>query len=142
MAIPREDDIHSALRLVAFYTTSVTDGKSPVRTGDLKSFLSKRLPVHMVPAEYVQLDRHPRTATGKIDRLRLRSEPVPTAPVDESTAQATQSREGDSAGNMETGPRQRRHPGDRQLLCGRRRLDTEYRGYFASQKTRSNSQSS
>jgi len=37
----------------------------------MRSFLREQLPEHMVPAEYIILDRLPRTPQGKIDRNRL-----------------------------------------------------------------------
>jgi acyl carrier protein len=39
--------------------------------GELRSFISARLPAAMVPAHFVMLDRLPRTASGKINRLAL-----------------------------------------------------------------------
>jgi acyl carrier protein len=37
----------------------------------LRSFISARLPAAMIPAHFVNLERLPRTATGKLNRLAL-----------------------------------------------------------------------
>jgi acyl carrier protein len=52
--------------LVAYVTCvdAITDG-------DLKEFLLQWLPVYMVPAVYVFVDRMPLTPSGKIDRAAL-----------------------------------------------------------------------
>jgi len=44
--------------------------------GDLKSYLSERLPEYMMPAAIVELRQLPRTASGKVDRKGL-PEPAP-----------------------------------------------------------------
>ena len=55
-------------RLVAYVVPeAVRDGLVP----DLRSFLSDRLPDHMVPATFVPLDAFPLTPQGKLDRLAL-----------------------------------------------------------------------
>ena len=64
-------------RLVAYYSPStlhaLPDPES--RSSDLRTFLSKRLPKHMVPAAYVLLESFPLTPNGKLDRKAL---PAPT----------------------------------------------------------------
>jgi non-ribosomal peptide synthase protein (TIGR01720 family) len=47
----------------------------------------------MVPAEYVSLDRLPRTATGKIDRVKLRTELAPETRFDSRADRAPASEE-------------------------------------------------
>ncbi len=57
----------------------VTDGVSPeIGTSDveIRDFLSAYLPLHMIPACYVQLDQLPLTPNGKVDRQAL---PIPEA---------------------------------------------------------------
>ena len=47
----------------------VTD--SEISIGDLRSFLSKKLPDYMIPSAFVRLDALPLTANGKVDRKAL-----------------------------------------------------------------------
>lgn len=54
-------------RLIAYL---VTTGRPPT-TRDLKTQLRDKLPPHMIPEQFVQLDRLPRTTTGKVDRKAL-----------------------------------------------------------------------
>ncbi|MFD6157239.1 amino acid adenylation domain-containing protein, partial [Nocardia sp. NPDC060255] len=42
-----------------------------VAVDELRAFLTQRLPDHMIPVAFVILDRLPRTATGKLDRVAL-----------------------------------------------------------------------
>jgi acyl carrier protein len=53
-----------------------TDGKAP-STRDIRAFLREKLPEFMVPTVVMMLDDFPRTASGKVDRLRL-PKPVST----------------------------------------------------------------
>jgi amino acid adenylation domain-containing protein len=46
---------------------------TPLSVGELRSYLSRRLPVYMLPAHYVALEVFPLTPNGKIDRKRLPS---------------------------------------------------------------------
>ncbi|GAA0947376.1 amino acid adenylation domain-containing protein [Actinocorallia libanotica] len=62
-------------RLVAYVVPGA--GES-VDTADLRRFLGERLPVHMVPAVFHELDVLPLTANGKLDRNAL---PEPVAQV-------------------------------------------------------------
>jgi amino acid adenylation domain-containing protein len=63
-------------RLVAY----VVDGKG-VETEALRSYLSGKLPPHMVPSGFVVLESLPLMANGKVDRLALaRLEPGPAGP--------------------------------------------------------------
>jgi amino acid adenylation domain-containing protein len=60
-------------RLVA-YVVPTTD-MTP-KPGDLRSYMGSYLPSHMLPSAFVQLDRLPLSAHGKLDRAAL---PQPTA---------------------------------------------------------------
>jgi amino acid adenylation domain-containing protein len=51
-------------RLVAFV---VSDGGAPAGTAELRDHLAAELPDHMIPAEYVTVDRFPLTSNGKVD---------------------------------------------------------------------------
>jgi surfactin family lipopeptide synthetase C len=42
-------------------------------TGELKSFLSRKLPAHMIPSDFVLLEALPLTPNGKVDRRALRA---------------------------------------------------------------------
>ena len=44
----------------------------PPATAELRDFLSKRLPPHMIPADCTMLDELPTNANGKVDRKLLR----------------------------------------------------------------------
>jgi amino acid adenylation domain-containing protein len=55
-------------RLVAYV---VFAGKASMTPAGLRVFLKKRLPDHMVPAIFVELERLPLTPNGKVDRLAL-----------------------------------------------------------------------
>jgi amino acid adenylation domain-containing protein len=63
-------------RLVAYYTRAQkrNRGKRVVGPGVLRIYLAGRLPEHMVPAAYVQMELLPFTPNGKLDRKAL---PVP-----------------------------------------------------------------
>ena len=60
-------------RLVAYCTTSITDGETPT-PGQLREHLKTSLPDYMVPSAFVVLERFPLTPNGKVDRRAL---PVP-----------------------------------------------------------------
>ncbi len=55
-------------RLVAYL---VLDGSAPIDADALRTHAADRLPEHMVPAAYVQIERVPRTANDKVDRAAL-----------------------------------------------------------------------
>jgi amino acid adenylation domain-containing protein len=59
-------------RLVAYIVSSSNSAPEP---SDLRKFLEGYLPIHMVPATFVQLERLPLSAHGKLDRSAL---PQPT----------------------------------------------------------------
>jgi amino acid adenylation domain-containing protein len=55
--------------LCCFYVTNSV----PVTPAEIKAFLASRLPEHLVPAEYGELDILPLTLNGKLDREALRN---------------------------------------------------------------------
>lgn len=57
-------------RLVAYV---VSNDRTRRFNGELGEFLQEKLPRHMVPQVYVQLDQLPLTVNGKVDRVALRS---------------------------------------------------------------------
>ncbi|MGH9775269.1 MAG: non-ribosomal peptide synthetase [Candidatus Acidiferrales bacterium] len=56
------------VRLVAYWTAAHTPAPP---ASDLRNALLKKLPVHMVPSAFVQLDSIPVTPSGKVDRKLL-----------------------------------------------------------------------
>ncbi|MEN5057171.1 amino acid adenylation domain-containing protein [Sphingobacterium kitahiroshimense] len=80
MALNEHDKIKSAIvtvktnsegekELVAYMI--LQEGK--LETSEIRSYLSKILPVYMLPAYFVQLDEFPITSSGKVDRKNLPS---------------------------------------------------------------------
>jgi aspartate racemase len=69
-AVVVQNDRTENKRLVAY----VVSRNGRVATGDLREFLSQKLPDYMVPAIFVALDSLPLTANGKVDRNAL---PIP-----------------------------------------------------------------
>ncbi|MDW6002057.1 amino acid adenylation domain-containing protein [Vibrio mangrovi] len=61
------DDGSASKRLVAYFTRQ----ERSVTAAELKSRLAERLPDYMVPVAYVELDKMPLTANGKVDRKAL-----------------------------------------------------------------------
>jgi amino acid adenylation domain-containing protein len=72
VVIARED-APGEKRLVAYYSSSTlhTFSDPESRPSDLRSFLSRCLPEHMVPAAYVLLESFPLTPNGKLDHKAL-----------------------------------------------------------------------
>jgi amino acid adenylation domain-containing protein len=65
-----QDDARGEVRLVACIVAA--DGRQPSARA-LRDFLKTRLPVYMVPAGFIILDRLPLTTHGKVDRPALAS---------------------------------------------------------------------
>ena len=59
-------EIKQEKTLVAYYVSKATLNKSKIR-----EYLGEKLPEHMVPSFYIQLDSFPLTANGKLDRKGL-----------------------------------------------------------------------
>ena len=75
VAVTAQDDPDRGRRLVAHV---VPRGGEPMPgPAEVRSFLSDRLPDHMVPAVVVALDRLPLTIGGKVDRRALVAAPLP-----------------------------------------------------------------
>lgn len=61
-------DASSSLRLVGYV---VANGRSPLEMRALREHVARQLPEYMAPAAFVQLDRLPLNANGKLDRKAL-----------------------------------------------------------------------
>ena len=66
VVVTRADD-RAGTRLIAYF---VSNGSSP-HAGELRSFLSARLPEYSIPSVFVQMDALPLSANGKVNRLAL-----------------------------------------------------------------------
>jgi len=67
-AVTCHDDPAGGARLAAYFTRSPQAACNP---SELRAFLKRRLPEHMVPAFLVEIDALPKTPNGKVDRGRL-----------------------------------------------------------------------
>jgi amino acid adenylation domain-containing protein len=61
--VPRRKEVHSS--------NGQRDETTPLSMNDLRGFLKARLPEHMVPSFFVELDALPLTPSGKINRKAL-----------------------------------------------------------------------
>ena len=77
-AVVARPDLHGENQLVAYF---VPAAESALRSSELRSFLSDKLPDYMLPAAYVALVHMPMTANGKLDRRAL---PAPDLSEDEN----------------------------------------------------------
>ncbi len=76
-AVIARADVPGEKRLVAYYTAA--DANKPSGgAAEFRAFLTRKLPDYMVPAAYVQMERMPLTANGKLDRKAL---PMPEGNV-------------------------------------------------------------
>ncbi|MEU4626609.1 non-ribosomal peptide synthase/polyketide synthase [Actinoplanes sp. NPDC023801] len=73
-------------RLVAYLVTTGTDAPGPEQ---LRSWLKRTLPDHMVPAIFMVLDRLPLTTSGKVDRRALPQPRLSDEPTTGHTAPRT-----------------------------------------------------
>jgi amino acid adenylation domain-containing protein len=72
VAVIAQEDSAGEKRLVAFYTCANTNAQhETLEAGTLRGYLAAQLPGHMIPAAFVQLERLPLTANGKLDRYAL-----------------------------------------------------------------------
>ena len=69
VVVAREDEPGDK-RLVAYYTVSGAQEES-TGAGELRGWLSEKLPEYMVPAAYVRMEAMPLTPNGKLDRKAL-----------------------------------------------------------------------
>ena len=65
-------------RLVAYVVPAQGTAREDLSAADLKAFLGRELPEHMVPADYVTLEALPTLPNGKLDLAAL---PAPTDPA-------------------------------------------------------------
>ncbi len=88
------EDAPGEKRLTAYL---VTRDDQPLEMSELRSFLKRKLPEHMIPTSFVLLDELPLTSSGKVDRralpapdqARLETEEmfvVPRTPIEEALA--------------------------------------------------------
>jgi amino acid adenylation domain-containing protein len=67
--VTRQDD-RAGTRLIAYFVSNGSP-ESSFRTGELRSFLSDRLPEYAIPSVFVQMGALPVSANGKVNRLAL-----------------------------------------------------------------------
>lgn len=72
------DDPSGQTRLVAYY---VTKGEDHLPTLDLQLHLRAMLPVYMIPASFVRLERFPLTPNGKLDQRALPEPGIESEPI-------------------------------------------------------------
>ncbi len=70
-AVVVREDAPGDRRLVAYYVAKEGEAREMGGAGELRRYLSARLPVYMVPAAFVQLEALPLNANGKVDRRAL-----------------------------------------------------------------------
>ena len=80
-------DDANRLRLVAYLTSP---GGRDGLAESVRATMMRLLPNHMVPTDYVILDRLPHTPSGKVDRRLLANRPLPAAAADRHDAPASE----------------------------------------------------
>ena len=80
-AVQLREDRPGDKRLVAYFVAPKS-AMSP-SAAELRRFLERRLPEHMLPARYVALNALPRTVNGKLDRQQL---PAPESIINDQEA--------------------------------------------------------
>ena len=78
------EDVPGDKRLVCYYT----GGTAALTEASLRELAGRRLPEYMVPSRWIELERMPLTAAGKIDRAALPA-PDPAATITEFIPPAT-----------------------------------------------------
>ena len=86
-------DASGSKRLVAYVIAKPDmqgQGESSLASSQLRQFLQERLPIYMVPAQFILLEEFPLTPNGKVDRQRLPSPQMVAGSVaTEGTAPST-----------------------------------------------------
>lgn len=85
-AVIVREDSSADKRIVAYF---IGTASQMAATADLRSFLSEKLPAFMLPSAFVQLDKLPLTAGGKIDRAALPAPEEMKRPVEGFVAAST-----------------------------------------------------
>jgi amino acid adenylation domain-containing protein len=75
VAVVARDDGQGGKRLVAYFTPS---GHGPGSVEELREYLKRLLPEHMIPSAFIAMTRFPVTANGKLDKRAL-PDPAPDA---------------------------------------------------------------
>jgi benzoate-CoA ligase len=72
-AVIGRQDTDGLTRTVAYVVLKNSDAKAPALEGELKEFVKSRLAPHKYPREILFVSELPKTATGKIQRFKLRA---------------------------------------------------------------------
>ncbi|MWV45523.1 amino acid adenylation domain-containing protein [Paenibacillus sp. HJL G12] len=75
------------VQLRAYYVRSVQDPHRALGSKELRSYMKKWLPAHMIPSVFTELDSIPLTPNGKVNRLEL-SKRKEAQPVDREARKA------------------------------------------------------
>ncbi|MEM7583702.1 MAG: condensation domain-containing protein, partial [Acidobacteriota bacterium] len=78
VVVANDDPQSGERRLAAYFVRDAGQTKGGDLVVQLTDFLAARLPPHMIPACFRELDEIPLTSNGKVDRARL---PLPEAPA-------------------------------------------------------------
>jgi amino acid adenylation domain-containing protein len=69
-AVVAREDVRAGTRLIAYFVSN-SSADARLSAGDLRSFLSARLPEHAIPSAFAQMDALPLSPNGKVNRLAL-----------------------------------------------------------------------